>query len=125
MQTMPLVGQRQATDGQVDKTKGTPRIPQGGSARTESSKAAPMAEKSKEPEHFMKNLEKSIQELQGVSDIMNRRIQFNVNQELDRVVIKIVDPATNTVIKEIPSKDIQNLQQKMKETLGILVDEQT
>jgi uncharacterized FlaG/YvyC family protein len=63
----------------------------------------------------------------GVSetaDMMDRKIQFSVNKDLDRVVVKIVDPATNTVVKEIPSQDIQKLQLRMKEAMGLLVDEE-
>ena len=48
---------------------------------------------------------------------------FNVNEEIDKVVVKIVDPSTNKVIKEIPSEDIQKLQARIRETIGLLVDE--
>ena len=50
------------------------------------------------------------QQLQRLSDIvMGRKLQFNVNEELGSVVVKVVDPSTNQVIKEIPSADIQKL----------------
>jgi flagellar protein FlaG len=68
-------------------------------------------------------LEESIRELQKLSDRMDRKVQFNINKELGRVVVKIVDPSTDKVIKEIPSADIQKLQIRIKETLGLLFDE--
>jgi flagellar protein FlaG len=70
------------------------------------------------------DLEESIRVLQRLSDKMDRKVQFNVNNELGRVVVKIVDPATDKVIKEIPSADIQKLQIRIKETLGLLFDKQ-
>jgi flagellar protein FlaG len=70
------------------------------------------------------DLDESIRELQRLSDKMDRKVQFNVNSELGRVVVKIVDPATDKVIKEIPSADIQKLQIRIKETLGLLFDKQ-
>jgi flagellar protein FlaG len=71
-----------------------------------------------------KALDESIRELQRLSDSMDRRVRFNVNEELGRVVVKIVDPDTDKVIKEIPSADIQKLQIRIKETLGLLFDKQ-
>jgi flagellar protein FlaG len=72
----------------------------------------------------MKDLEKSIRDVQKMSDMMGRKLQFSVNKDLGRVVVKIVDPATNTVVKEIPSQDLQKLAVRMKEASGLLVDEE-
>ncbi len=70
------------------------------------------------------NLKKDILELQKLSDIvMGHKLQFNVNDELNSVIIKIVDPNTNQVLKEIPSKDIQKLKIRLREAIGLLFDE--
>lgn len=58
------------------------------------------------------------------SNRLGRKVQFNVNQELGKVIVKVVDPSTDKVIKEIPSEDIQNLQIKLKHAYALLVDEQ-
>ena len=55
--------------------------------------------------------------------VMNRKLQFNVNSELGSVIVKIVDPNTEQVIKEIPSEDIQKLKIRIRKTIGILFDE--
>ena len=78
-----------------------------------------------------KNLQKEAEEvkadaaqLQHMSDmVMNRKLQFNVNSELGSVIVKIVDPNTEQVIKEIPSEDIQKLKIRIRKTIGILFDE--
>ena len=45
------------------------------------------------------NIKEDVQQLQRLSDmVMGRKLQFNVNNELGSVVIKIVDPNTNQVI---------------------------
>ena len=64
-----------------------------------------------------------IQELQRVADSLDRKVKFNLNQELGQVVVKIVDPSTDKVIKEIPSQEVQNMQLHIKETIGLLFDE--
>lgn len=64
------------------------------------------------------------QQLQKLSDmVMGPKLQFNVNEELGAVVVKVVDPNTNQVIKEIPSADIQRLKINIRKAIGILFDE--
>ena len=64
------------------------------------------------------------QQLQRLSDIvMGRKLQFNVNEELGSVVVKVVDPSTNQVIKEIPSADIKKLKINIRKAIGVLFDE--
>jgi flagellar protein FlaG len=111
------VGQVKAMDGQVTFSKpfGTFKaVPHEAETRETVQKVAVRDTQS---------LEESIRHLQKISDMMGRKIQFNVNRDLDRVVIKIVDPVTEKVIKEIPSADVQKLQSRIKEIVGALFDE--
>ena len=64
-----------------------------------------------------------IQELQRVANSLDRKVKFNVNQELGQVVVKIVDPSTDKVIREIPSVDMQELRVTMRRTIGLIIDE--
>ena len=68
-------------------------------------------------------VQKNTQELQRIADSMGRKLRFNVNEELGQVVVKIVDPSTDKVLREIPSVDVQELRIKMRQTIGMLVDE--
>lgn len=63
-------------------------------------------------------------ELQKLSDmVMGRKLQFNVNEELGSIIVKVVDPSTNQVIKEIPSADVQRLKINIRKAIGVLFDE--
>ena len=53
----------------------------------------------------------------------NRRVILSVNDAINQVVIKVVDAETDKVIKEIPAEEIQHLIARIKETIGLLVDE--
>ncbi len=69
-------------------------------------------------------IKEDAQQLQKLSDmVMGPKLQFSVNQELGSIVINVVDPNTNKVIKEIPSEDIQKLKVRMKKAIGMLFDE--
>ncbi|MBN2532054.1 MAG: flagellar protein FlaG [Spirochaetales bacterium] len=52
----------------------------------------------------------------------NRRLKFDINKEINRVVVKIIDKDTDKVIREIPSSEIQNLLEKVREAIGLLFD---
>jgi len=70
-------------------------------------------------------IRENAQQLQRLSDmVMGRRsLRFSVNEELGEVVISVLDPSTNKVIKEIPSEDIQKMKVSMKKAIGLLFDE--
>ncbi len=65
----------------------------------------------------------NVKQLQDIADIMGRKLRFNVNSELGKVIVKVIDPSTDKVIKDIPSAEIQQLQLIIKEVLGLLIDE--
>ena len=56
---------------------------------------------------------------QVLEDLMKRQqssptsVQFSVDDTLDQVVIKVVDPATQKVIKQIPSEAILKMRQDL------------
>ncbi|HKL87280.1 MAG TPA: flagellar protein FlaG [Treponemataceae bacterium] len=64
-----------------------------------------------------------VEQMQNLSTMFDRKLQFRVNDDLNRVVIKVIDSSTDKVIREIPSAEIQRLQIRIKEALGLLFDE--
>ena len=50
------------------------------------------------------------------------KLQFSVNKELGKVIIKVVDKNADKVLKEIPSADMQQVQLALRRNLGLLVD---
>lgn len=87
----------------------------------------PMADAAQVVQNITNNIaqvKEDVRQLQKLSDVvMGRKVQFNVNQELNQVIVSIVDPSTNQVIKEIPSTDIQKLKARIRKTIGLLFDE--
>ncbi|ULQ59759.1 flagellar protein FlaG [Brucepastera parasyntrophica] len=68
-------------------------------------------------------LRDAVAQIQNISDMFDRRLQFLVSTDLEKVIVKIIDSNTDKVIREIPSAEIQKLQARIKETLGLLFDE--
>lgn len=117
--TVNSIGQNLAMDGRINTTVGAVQ-------HKTSSGYIPPENVNEEAANVAENfaeVKDQVSQLQRISDLIGRKIQFNVNEELDKVIVKIVDPSTNKVIKEIPSADIQRLQVRIKEALGLLIDE--
>ena len=69
-------------------------------------------------------LDRMADDLEKVSTAFNRRLQFSVNREINRVIVKVVDRETDKVIKELPSEEVQRLHVRIREAIGLLIDEE-
>ncbi len=127
MNTIGSLAQTLATDGhnfhnaQVAQAKNAANTP----LSNENTLTAPTAKDvAADIENNKADIKAEVQKLQRMSDLISgRKLQFNVNDELGAVVIKVVDPNTEQVLKEIPSKDIQTLKIKLRKAIGILFDD--
>ncbi|MDY6398209.1 MAG: flagellar protein FlaG [Treponema sp.] len=125
MNTVNSVGQNLAMDGHFKYNSGAATAVK----PTASIKPVdvPMADAAQVVQNITNNLaqvKEDAKQLQRLSDVvMGRKVQFNVNQELNQVVVSIVDPSTDKVIKEIPSADLQKLKVRIRKTIGLLFDE--
>lgn len=87
--------------------------------QTEKAQQAQAQQAAQDPEH----IKKVVEQIQNISNLFDRKLQFQVNDALGDVVVKVIDSNTDKVIREIPSVEIQKLQIRIKEALGLLVDE--
>lgn len=69
------------------------------------------------------DIRKIVEELRQVSHAFNRRLDFEMNDQLGEVIVRIVNSDTGEVIKVLPPEELQKLHLKIKETVGLLVDE--
>ncbi|WP_165736197.1 flagellar protein FlaG [Pseudoalteromonas sp. C8] len=68
-------------------------------------------------------LEKMAQQLQDFMGEMNRSLQFKVDEDSGRDVIKVLDKDSGEVIKQYPSEEVLSLVSKLSESAGILIDQ--
>jgi len=68
-------------------------------------------------------LEKVAQQLQEFVGEMSRSLQFQVDEDSGRDVIKILDKTSGDVIKQYPSEEVLSLVSKLSESAGILIDQ--
>ena len=64
----------------------------------------------------------AVDQIQKIADMFNRELKFQVNDEIERVVVKVIDTSTDKVIREIPSQEVQRFHLQLEETVGLLFD---
>lgn len=63
-------------------------------------------------------------ELQKMSELVSgNKLQFNVNKDLNTVVVSVIDASTNQVIKQIPSEDMIKLKLRIRNAIGSVFNE--
>ncbi len=75
-------------------------------------------------EQSMAELKADSQQLEKMSEMVTgRKLQFSVNKELNDVIVTVVDPHTNQVVKQIPSEDMQKLKLRIRKAIGNMFNE--
>lgn len=69
--------------------------------------------------------EKFLNDIQSISRLMNRKIQFSMDYKNNEMIVSIIDRDTKEVIRQLPPEELRRLHQKLQETaemLGLIVD---
>jgi flagellar protein FlaG len=103
-------------DSQQRPEAGTPQPAHG---RTDQSSTPVVIETT----YSKEEIERYLNDLLHSHLMYNRRLKFSVNQELNKVIVKVIDGSTDEVIKEIPPEEIQRLQARIRDAIGLLFDE--
>ena len=62
-------------------------------------------------------------DLERITLAFNKKLKFEVNHESNDVIVKVIDPETDKVIKVLPPEELQRMHDKIRETIGFLIDE--
>jgi flagellar protein FlaG len=64
-----------------------------------------------------------LREFARIGLIPNHKLRFSFDDRLNDVVVKVIDGETDKVIREIPPEELRNLHIRLREAIGILLDE--
>ncbi len=67
-------------------------------------------------------LQKIIGKINENVSILNKDVKFVYNDTIKSLVVKVINAKTGKVIREIPPKEVINLQKKLSEVVGIIFD---
>jgi len=87
---------------------------------TEASTFQDVAQQS--PEVQGEKVEEIVAELNELAQQIERQLQFSVDKDSGRTVIRVIDSQTEEVIREIPPKEILTLRRRLDEVQGVLFE---
>jgi len=65
-------------------------------------------------------LDKVVEDLNEFVQVIQRKLQFSVDEESGKTVVKVIDSETDQVIRQIPSEEILEMQNRLGEMNGLL-----
>ncbi|MCL2800882.1 MAG: flagellar protein FlaG [Treponema sp.] len=69
------------------------------------------------------NIQTTAADIERIGSALNKKLQFVVDHRSNEVIVKVIDKATDKVIKEIPPEELQRLHRSLKEAIGLLFNE--
>ena len=75
------------------------------------------AEIAEQVEVTRETLERVVSDLKDYVQNMQRDLNFHVDDETGRVVIKVIDSSTSEVIRQIPEEEVLSLARRMREMM--------
>jgi flagellar protein FlaG len=62
-------------------------------------------------------------DLEQISMAIDKKLRFVVDHQSHEVIVKVIDSATDKVIKILPPEELQRMHRRIRETIGFLFDE--
>jgi flagellar protein FlaG len=66
------------------------------------------------------DVEEVLESFQALSNTIQTKLNFSVHEENNAIVIKVIDKESNQLIRQFPSDELLNLQDKMRDMAGFL-----
>ncbi len=82
------------------------------------------AEAAKDVATTNQDIKEKVALIQNSINQIDSQVQFSVEEDLDRVVVKVVERDTGELIRQIPSEEVLQAQRFLEEQPGILLEEE-
>ena len=93
-----------------------------GTSIAEEQKSVSTSETNKAEKMTSEQLNKVAQQLQDFMGEMNRSLEFSVDKDYGRDVIKVLDKGTGDLVKQYPSEEVLTMISKLSNVTGSLID---
>lgn len=137
--TMPVVPQHavsaqpQRTAPATDGTLTSPPPPASPTQRTDDAQSGVDAASATTSSEAMKrgptapvkpeDIEQALEEVQKVITPVAQNLRFSVDDDSGKIVVKVIDTATDEVIKQIPSEELLRMAKALDKLQGLLVEQ--
>lgn len=80
------------------------------------------AEETPVPKLSREETQEVVEALEDLAETIQTKLNFSINETTHDIVVKIIDKDTDTIIKQFPSEELLELQEKMIDLAGLLFD---
>jgi flagellar protein FlaG len=80
-------------------------------------------EKAQPARQDAESLEQTLQGAQEAAEAAGANLQFTIDKDSGKTIVKVVDSQTSEVIRQIPSEELLALARSMSKTEGMLISE--
>ncbi|MBA4500916.1 flagellar protein FlaG [Marinobacterium marinum] len=119
----PVTGQSPSLQGS-STTKPGEGISQAAAIPAKSSNSSSTDVANENAQLTIEEIEQTVASLNETMTLLERGINFEVDSDVERTIIKVVDRATDEVIKQIPSEDLLKVIGHLQEMQHLLFDTQ-
>jgi flagellar protein FlaG len=86
---------------------------------------APKGEPRDRPKDGLKKaeVESAVESINDAVEHINRSLRFSVHEDTQRIIVRVVNTRTDEVIKELPPEDVLDTVARIREMIGLLIDE--
>lgn len=68
-------------------------------------------------------IEEQVEQLNGILRTFDRQLAFELHEETNRHIVRIIDVNTDDVLREIPPEEVLDLVARIEDLVGLLIDE--
>ncbi len=70
-------------------------------------------------------IEKIVAQLEKAIERLNVELKLEVDRDSNTVVVKVVDPETKKILRQIPEEELLEIRKRMEELIGVLYDRES
>lgn len=117
----PVAGQNTALQG--SPTKAGEGVTQNATIQAKSESSSPTEVANENAQLTVEEIEQTVESLNETMTLLERGINFEVDRDVKRTIIKVVDRETDEIIKQIPSEDLLKVIGHLQEMQHLLFDD--
>jgi flagellar protein FlaG len=100
------------------------QVHQDASQRSQVEESAPQPADARSVNIEAGDLEKAVQKVREVFQKVEPRLQFEIDPDLHRVIVKIMNGESGEVIRQIPPQEVLDLARNFQASTGLLLKQQ-
>ena len=74
-----------------------------------------------DPQSELKEVKQAVSDINKAMQFMSRELEFSVDTDSDRTIVKVIDQQTREVIRQMPTKEALEIGKALEKAQGLLI----